>query len=74
MQVSSAKKVIIETLVALQMVFKQHYKPDSKYETSESILFFFKEKPKQTTKKPNNNNKKSNHQRTYLSFSLVEYL
>lgn len=35
------EKVIIETLVALQTVFKQHYKPDSKHEISESLGFFF---------------------------------
>lgn len=33
--------MIIETLVALQTVFKQHYKPDSKHEISESLGFFF---------------------------------
>lgn len=42
--------MIIETLVVLQTVFKQHYKADSKLEINESVLLFFKKK-KQTPKK-----------------------
>lgn len=42
------KKVIIETLVSLQTVFKQHYKPDSKHEISESLIFFLFSKKQPT--------------------------
>lgn len=43
-EVGSAEKVIIEILVGLQMVFKKHYKSDSKHEIVKVWVFYFQMK------------------------------